>query len=197
MTKNKTQPKRVWGKWIRPRLKLLTYKDSIFWISLGIFITVSLHPLLAGVFSFLQYRSCLRLSEIAGAMISFAAILSAISLGMATMLLALPSGRFLEALDRPQDPAADLEKPKNVPYLELTFIAYWTGISTMFLVIISVAAMVIGPNAIFINSNSWSDSILTGCLAAVSIYVVLQVIACLNAILGASRLSYFFRQQDG
>lgn len=194
MAKEKSRPKSIWGKWILPRLDLLTYKDSVFWASTAVFILILCHPILADKLSVLSYQSSIKINDISAAIISFAAILSAISLGMATMLLALPSGRFLEALDRPVSSESDLEKPKNVPYLELAFLSYWTGVSTMFLVLVSVVCMVVGPQVIFIDSSSQFNSFLSGCLAAVTVYVVLQVVACLNAILGASRISYFFRR---
>lgn len=176
-----------------PRRYLLTLKDSVFWCAFSVFSFFCLLPALNKCGFVADFSSSVTIGEVSTATISFAAILSAVSLAMAAILLALPAGTFLEALDRKIEPSEKWTSPRNIPYLELAFIAYWTGVSSMFLASVSILGVILGGSIPLVDTSNFLHSFGSAVLAGASIHSILQVIACLNAILAAARLSFLFR----
>lgn len=180
-----------WSRWVRPYIKAVTTSDWHFWASVGIFFILAALPLIEKVphapRAITTYESEASIADIAGITTAIASIQAAVAVALGTVILALPPGKFLDAINS-VDPST-----KRAPILDLAFLSYWTGMSAIASVVASTIAAIFIGSAPAISAVSLLVSCSSAACIALAAHALLQLLALLTTLLELAGIQHAFK----
>lgn len=182
----KNKSPKFWGRWVRPRLPELLWRDSSFWISIAAGLILGIFP----VASPAHLRCGISVESVSSSVVSFAAIGLGVSVALGGLVVTFPSGKLRRAM-RTINP----DKGRS-PYSDLAFVAFWAGVSNLFAASVAlVASIVAGPYKLF-QDSSLVPAVAGALVLCSALYALLQMLAALKALLQAAGLSEAFDRPD-
>lgn len=154
------------------------FKGSEFWIAVIV-------GALCGIWGHLVIPPTTKVSDVCVALLTYAAIALGFSLAGLTLVLTLPNPNFVKELANTRP-----EKSKHDSYTNLLFVFTWTAFAHWILILMSVVLLVIsGSNLPVLPMIYTRHQIMTGILAALSVYCLLQFLITLFTLSQVGRVN--------
>jgi hypothetical protein len=161
------------------------FKGSELWIAIAV-------GVVSGRWGYLVIPETTEVSDVGLALLTYAAIALGFCLAGLTLVLTLPHQEFITRLanSRPK-------KSKHDSYSNLLFVFTWTSIVHWILIIVCVVVLVLaGSNQPILPIGSLRHWIMTGVMAGLATYCLLQFLITLFTLSQVGRLHIVSLQKD-